>query len=195
MRILYAVLLLITISSEVRAGPIDLNDFFADPTVTVAADGSSAFFVEDPGFFSVILSNDPGFGDPNVIIPADGTTLSFDFDFLEAAGNDDEFFASLIDGATGLAISGFDFFTSDTSSGTVEFDLSSLVGQILGMQFSLDSFDNLFDSTLTISNVSLNQLVTEPPSTVPEPGGLALFGIGFALLSFTRRKRLKVVAP
>ena len=61
--------------------PVDLNDFFADPTVTVAGDGSSALMAEDAIITPVLLANDPGLGDPNVIIAGAGTSLIFDFDF------------------------------------------------------------------------------------------------------------------
>ena len=163
------------VASTADAVLIDLNDFFADPTVSVAADGSSAFFTEDPGAFLVTLVNDPGLGDPDVIIPGAGVTLSFDFDFVEGgAGNDDEFGAFVIDAATG-AIAGpaFQFFIDSTSSGTVSFDLTSLVGMTLGLQFELVALasDVAFDSTLSISDV---QLI----AAVPEPGTLMLLAIG-----------------
>jgi hypothetical protein len=67
-------------ASASPAGPIDLNDFVADPAVTVAPDGSSALIAEDPDPFVdfVLLVNDPAQGDPNAIIPGPGTLLSFD---------------------------------------------------------------------------------------------------------------------
>ena len=49
--------------------PIDLNDFYMDTSVTVAADGSSAVMTEDASIFSALLSNDPGMGNPGVLIP------------------------------------------------------------------------------------------------------------------------------
>ena len=61
--------------------PIDLNDFFADPEVTVSGAGDTAGFVESQSFFSTILSNDPGLGDPNVVLAGAGTQLLFDFVF------------------------------------------------------------------------------------------------------------------
>ena len=165
--------------------PIDLNDFFADPTVTVSADGSSASFAEDSGFLLAGLFNDPGFGDPEVIIAGLGTTLAFDFDFVEGAGNDDEFFAGVL-GADGFSIFGFDFFTGDSDAGTISFDLSTLIGEaFLGFEFGLVSFDDVFDSTLLISNVRL-----ETATAVPEPSALFLMLTGMlALLSVTRRRR------
>ena len=38
--------------------PVNLNDFFADPTVSVAPDGSSAVISEDLFFSPVLLSNE-----------------------------------------------------------------------------------------------------------------------------------------
>ncbi len=182
----------LSLSITAQATPIDLNDFFADPTVTVALDGSSASFTEDPSLLSVLLSNDPGLGDPNVIIPSANTSLLFDYDFFESSAGDDEFGAFVIDGATGSSIPTFDFFTQDSSTGTVSFDLSSLVGDTLGLQFELSSLfaDNDFDSTLTVSNV---RLVTETSSsTVPEPSALLLFMIGLISLGwFSRLGRVK----
>ena len=95
LRLLLAPALMFGFSQELYAVPIDLNDFFADPTVTVTPDGSFASITEDPGLSAVLLSNDPGLGDPNVIIPGLGVLLSFDFSFNEAGGELDEFGSSL----------------------------------------------------------------------------------------------------
>ena len=67
--------------------------FFIDPTVTISADGLTAVFEEDAAFLTVILSNDPGFGDPDAVIPGPNTVVSFDWDFDEGPmpPNDDEF--------------------------------------------------------------------------------------------------------
>ena len=133
-----AVLFLANEASATTLTPIDLNDFFADPTVTVAPDGNSASLQEDPALSVVLLSNNPGLGDPNVVIPGPGTSLIFDFVFSEPVNNDDEFGAFVIDAATGLSAGpAFEFFTQVSSLGTVTFDISSLVGQTLGLQFQL----------------------------------------------------------
>ena len=81
---------------------IDLNDFFADPTVTVTSDGNSALMAEDPIFLTVLLSNDPFFGDPGISVPMDLLSLDFNYDFTEGpVDNDDDFFAVVFDGNTG----------------------------------------------------------------------------------------------
>ena len=138
---------------------INLNDFFADPTVTVAVEPSTATLLEDPFFSPVLLANDPFLGDPNVIIPSAGASLVFEFDFVEGAGSeDDEFGAFIIDASTGLSLGGaFEFFTQDTSTGTVSFDLSTLVGTTLGLQFQLSALpaDLDFNSSLTVSNLRI----------------------------------------
>jgi len=166
--------------------PINLNDFFADPSVTVTADGTSASISEDPLLFSTLLANDPGLGDPNVIIPGIGTTLSFSYDFTEATGEDNEFGVFVVDGTTGGSVgSAFEFFTQDSSSGTISFDLTSLVGQTLGLQFELTALfgDVGLDSIVTISNVEMDVI------SVPEPSTLLLFFIGFIYLLLLSSRR------
>lgn len=171
---------------------IDLNDFFAGTGVSIAADGSSASFVEDSSLTSVFLSNDPFLGDPNVVLPAAGRTLSFDYSFVEdASSNDDEFFAFVLDTSTGFSAgSAFEFASTDTSSGTVSFDLSSLVGTELGLQFQMSALpgDQAFTSTLSISNLQLIDAMVP----VPLPTSLPLLAFGAAGLGLmARRKRIK----
>jgi hypothetical protein len=171
--------------------PIDLNNFFADSSISIAADGSSALLQEDPLLFSVLLINDPGLGDPNVIIPGAGTTLNFSFSFNEIIGEDDEFGAFLFDATTGLTLgSAFEFFTQESSAGTIAFDLSSLVGDTLGLQFQLASLfgDTGTGSNVTVSNVFLN--IQSDGITVDEPGTMFLFLLSGILMSikFINRK-------
>ncbi len=185
------------VSGAAQATPINLNDFFADPTATVAGDGSSAILAEDSFLSSVLLANDPGLGDPNVIIPNAGVSLTFDYEFVEgvAIGENDEFGVFVVDGTTGFSVgASFEFFTQDTSSGSISFDLSSLVGQTLGLQFQLSALpgDSGLDSIVTLSNV---QLTTDTSNVVPEPQTYLLLGIGMIGLVAIRLKnklRLKI---
>ncbi len=188
------VILGILFTRSAIAIPVNLNDFFADPTVSISSDGMSAVFTEDPTISSVLLSNDPGLGDLEVIVASAGAILSFDYDFIEGpdgvsddGGNDDKFSAFLLNGFTGDMIFGFDFSAIEESSGTVSFDLTSLVGMTLGMQFELLSLggDLAFDSMLTISNLDLSTNVT----TVDEPSVLIPLLMG--LLALHLRKRVR----
>lgn len=161
---------------------VDLNDFFADSTVTVSMGGTMALLAEDPLISPVLLSNDPGLGEPVVIFATTGglpNMLSFEFMFLEPdlpSQNDDEFGAFVIDAATGLSVGpAYEFFTSSAGSGAVSWNLGPLDGLTLGLQFQLNALpgDVDLDSTVKVSNVQLNP--TPPP--IPEPASLAIWGM------------------
>lgn len=170
--IVFAVLALPSISSA-SLTVINLNDFIADTTVNIASDGNSAIISEDPLLSPVIVSNDPALGDQEVIIAGNNRFLLFEYDFqLGDDPNSDEFGAFVIDPQTGNGISGFEFFTATSGSGTVSFDLTPLVGQTgLGLQFQITALplDGAFDSTVTVSNVRLQ--------VIPLPPALPLFGL------------------
>lgn len=151
------------------AVPIDLNNFYKDPTVTVAADGFSSVLEEDSSLAIVLLADDPGLGDPLIIVPAAGSFLAFEYDFVERAGNNDEFSAFIVDAAThGSAGTAYEFFTQNSSSGTVVFDLGGLVGASIGLQFQLAALpgDIALDSSVTVSNVRTEQHIVSEPETV-----------------------------
>ncbi len=154
-------------------------NFFADPTVTVASPGGlSAIFREDPPFVIVILSNDPGLGEPALIFPAANRSLTFNYDFNEPLGNDETFSAHLIDAMTGEFIPGFDFLVDATEIGSHTFDLSTLANNVVGLQFQLNSErpgDAAATSTLEIAAVR----VVTADATAPEPptGVLILAGL------------------
>ena len=191
MRFILFILILLLLSPvhkfvipDISAEIIDLNQFFADPTVTVSVDGTSASIFEDSLLSPVLLSNDPSVGDTQLIFPVTGSLLSFDFDFMEGQGNVDEFNAFIVDDIGFSAGSGFEFFAQDTSSGSVAFDLSSLAGEAIGVQFELFSSDvGAFDSSVIVSNLD--------HSIIPEPGTWSLFAVVGAAIIFCNRSRFK----
>jgi hypothetical protein len=183
-------LLFVTPQASAALISLDFNDFYADSSVTVAPDGGGALLAEDPGLSFVLLANDPFFGDPQIILPAIGTQLLFDYVFAEAVGQDDQFRAFVLDSATGLAPPGFEFLTAQSGSGTVAFDLSALVGRTLGLQFELAA---LFGDTGVGSTVALSslRLETRDATSVPEPSTASIFGAALlAWLLVARKERL-----
>jgi hypothetical protein len=177
--------------------PINLNDFFADPdfAVTVADDGSSAQLNEN-FYYSGYLSNDPLLGDDGLIVPDNVLSLDFCLNFSLAEGNEDLFYAILFDGETGDPIpSDSSFYNLDygsidvteTFNGVLSWDLSDLDPGItlLGLEFVLETYDDLFASIASISNPVF---VTAGSAPVPEPGTFLLLSAGLAGLVVYRRK-------
>jgi len=171
--------------------PIDLNDFFPSPSaaISIAVDGTSALLTESASAATVSLINDPDAGDPEVIIAGVGTSLIFDYTFTELVDDDNYFTAFVFDGNSGLSFgAGFEFLTSISGSGSLSFDLSSLVGELLGLQFELgpNSIDDAaLTSTLSISNGRLETTVAQ----VSEPMMLLLFSLGLIIMVLAASKR------
>lgn len=186
----FSVLLVIAslnICSGAHAGLLSFNDFFADPSVSVAADGSEATIREDIDFAVSTISLDPFLGDPDIIIPGLNVFLNFDFSFNEALNENDEFVYALFDSST-LEDLAFAAFT-DSKADSVSLDLSSFVGRALGLYFGLNSLDSLLDSTANISNLSLITVISPPPdSQVPEPSTL-MASLAALMCFFVTRKR------
>ena len=168
--------------------PIDLNDFYSDPTVSVSPSGDSANMFEDSGLGSVLLSNDPFFGEPGITVPSNLVSLQFDYNFIEPINNDDIFYALVFDGVSGDLI---DDFTLDiTGSGSIVWNLATLSPSttLLGLEFQLNA--SIFDVGLD-SAVFINIVQLETSATVPTPNTLILLGVGlFGVLSFQRKRIL-----
>ncbi len=166
---------------------IDLNDFYASPTVSVAPDGSSATLREDPSSYVVLLANDPGLGEPEVIIAGPGVSLIFDYDLVQGPTDYVDEFGAFVLGFDGRSAgTNYEFFADTTSSGTVSFDLSGLTAEpFIGLQFQLTALmsDCDLSSVVTISHVRLDG------GEIPEPASVAIWSIlaAFGLVAYRRR--------
>jgi hypothetical protein len=163
-----------------------LHDFHGEAEVTISTDGRSSQFIEVPFSTFVRLTNDPFVGDPDVIVAGSETSLTFDFDFDEAAGSNDKFSAVLFSaGPNGGPFKGklTRYSVNMSHAGTVSFDLAPYVGQTLGLEFELLDLggDDTTSSSVTVSNLNL--------VSVPEPSqGWLLVGGLLWLLALARKK-------
>ena len=179
---------LLLATNAAGAAPVDFDGFFFEPgtPVTVSADGLSATLAESSEIGVVFLSNVPGLGDPQVIVAGAGNRLRFDYQFEEPFGNADVFHVALLDGNSGAPLGGvYELFVATTQNGFAEFDLSSLSGVTLGLQFELspELSDAGLDSLVTISNL---QLVP-----VPTLAALGLFSSALLAGSCLRKRGAK----
>ena len=175
--------LLLTLSLPAFSTPINLNDFFAGPSITIANNGLSALMHEDAMLATVLLANDPSYGDPEVIIAGNKSILTLNFDFTEGFFNDDELVVSLFDANSFTILETFSSHESIVTS--LIFDLSSYIGTTLGFQIELRSFDSLFDSTVNISALTLS---SEQSNQIPEPNGLMILCAALLLLRLSQSK-------
>lgn len=87
--------------------------------------------------------------------------------------------------ATGWNIDGGSFKASGVDSGTRSW-LDNFFGQIP----RTDSVDGQYVMTLEARGAQ-DMITGDPPTGVPEPGSLALLGLGLAALAYTQRKNVK----
>ncbi len=152
-----------------RSIPIDLNDFTSSPSVSINPTGDSAILSQYRFSPFVFLEHNPAF-DPAQIIPGAGVSLKFYFNFVKAPGGDGEFGAFLLDQSGEPIGMGFEFFTRDSSKGTVSFDLSSLSSNPVGLVIILTEINLTGDkrgSSVEISNVRL--FSNDPATDLPRP--------------------------
>lgn len=178
----FSVILSCLFSLSAFAGPINLNDLTPDPAsaVFIVPDGSSATLYEDPEFSSVWL-----YGDIQTT-PLD-LTIEFTYDFYLAPDNTDNFNAYLYDPTTLARIAGYEVLVEETGSGRVVWDITgaAFLGSTVGLEFDLNSWDFVFDSHATVSDVATTTAAEAP---VPEASTLLLFGSGLMGMAPLLRK-------
>jgi len=198
LKLLFTACLAIGYSSMASATviPIDLSGFYIYGTnLSVSSDGTTASFAEDATGIQQ-LSDDPGYGDPNVVTAASGTYLQFDYAFNmpTSTGNADIFHAGITDSFGNILDPSYQTYLYSSGTGTIQYDLSSLSGSTLGLVFELThniGDTDYFASTLTISNL---QLVTKDVvANVSESGTGLLLLAGLLGLGLNHRKFRKAM--
>jgi hypothetical protein len=187
-----ATLTLLIVVGSSEATLIDLNTFIADPfgAADVASDGSSATIYEDPSVMNVF------FYDSSISIPMDSMYLTFDYVFAEGFENDDDVNIYLYDPVDSARITRlrdadndpFEVFLYSSGSGSVTWDLlgADFLGDSVGFEVDLNSWDLYTDSYVEVSNVNI--------TPIPEPGTILLLTTGLAGIAgygIRRRKKWK----
>jgi len=155
---------------------IDFSTFESDPsgTAKVGPDSSSVTVYEDPSVMHVLFYNS------SISIPADSMYLTFDYDFVEGFENDDDVNIYLYDPSDRAIMTRlrdannnpFEVFLYSSGSGSVTWNLlgADFLGDSVGFEVDLNSWDLRTDSHIEVSNVNI--------TPIPEPGTILLLTTG-----------------
>jgi len=132
--------------------------FRSDQGVVISSASASATLTENSEYSSVSVVNDPGVGDEQVISPASGKSLFFDYDFQKENDDQDEFGVFLVDVTSGSSLSeSAEFFVQEAGANEASIDLSNYVDTQIGVQFQLASLpgDAASGSSVVIKNIRI----------------------------------------
>lgn len=162
--------LLIILSCNAWALPLDLSTFGADSGVTES--GGVVSFEEQEDYIAIY------FFDDNFSVPSNAVNLTYNYS-LNLGDQNDDWLVAVIN------FTDYVMEIGNTGSGTWIIDLSSYQGQTISLAFGMESNDLIFGAVATISNLDL----TTGTTAVPEPPLLLLLGSGLAGLFGIMRKR------